>query len=83
MEESATYQAIVRKGRLAEARQILLRRGKILFGPADEATAAALNAVSDVEKLEELSEPILEVENWQELHIPTRRRRKGRRRTDA
>jgi hypothetical protein len=82
MEESSTYQAIVQKGRLAEARQILLRLGKKRFGPADEATAAALNAIANVEKLEELSERVLEADNWQELLTPMRRR-SGRRRTDA
>jgi hypothetical protein len=83
MEESVTYQAIVRKGRLAEARQILLRLGKKRFGPADETTAATLNAIADVEKLEELSERILEVDNWRELLTATKRRRNGRRRPDA
>ena len=80
MEESVTYQAIIRKGRLAEARQILLRLGRKQFGPADETATTALNAITDVEKLEELSERVLEVGSWQDLlHVATRRRRNGRR----
>jgi predicted transposase YdaD len=80
MEESTTYQAIIRKGRLAEARHILLRLGQKRFGPADNATAASLNAIDDVQQLEELGERILDVGSWQELLQPTGRRRgKGRR----
>jgi hypothetical protein len=84
MEESATYQAIVRKGRLSEARQILLRQGRKLFGPADETTESALNAIEDMAKLEELTERILDVGSWQELLQPTsRRRRNGRGRSNV
>jgi hypothetical protein len=52
MEESTTYQAIVRKGRLAEARQILLDLGQEQFGPSDEATMRTLNAIEDVQRLQ-------------------------------
>ena len=41
------------------------------------------NLQRDVEKLEELSERILEVDNWRELLTATKRRRNGRRRPDA
>lgn len=82
MEESTTYQAVIRKGRLAEARQMLLRQGRKLFGPADEAAETALNAIMDVEKLEELGERILDVGSWQELFQPKGRRRGKRRGQD-
>jgi predicted transposase YdaD len=79
MEESVTYQAIVRKGRLSGVRQMLLRQGRKLFGPPDEATEATLNAIDDVRKLDELGERILDVGSWQELLQPIRRRpRNGR-----
>jgi hypothetical protein len=80
LEESTTYQAIIRKGRLAQARQTLFRQGQKLFGPADDATEAALNAIDDVQKLDELSERILDVGSWQELLQPTARRRGNGRR---
>ncbi|HZV05618.1 MAG TPA: hypothetical protein VE999_11095 [Gemmataceae bacterium] len=84
MEESVTYQAIIRKGRLAEARQVLLRLGEKRFGPPDDATAATLNAIDDVQKLDELIDRILDVGSWQELLGPTRRRRRnGRRQGNA
>lgn len=77
MEESTTYQAIIKKGRLSEARQMLLRQGRKLFGPADDATEAALNAIEDVEVLEQLGERVLEVGSWQELLQPAKRRRRN------
>jgi len=80
MEESVTYQAIVRKSRLAEARHILLRLGQKEFGPADEASVATLNGISDVQELEKLTERVLEVGSWQDLlhGVPRRRRNGGR-----
>jgi predicted transposase YdaD len=84
MEESTTYQAIVRKGRLAGTRHMLLRQGRKLFGPADEASEAALNAIDNIDKLEELGERILDVGSWQELLQTTqRRRRNGRQQGNA
>jgi len=77
MEESVTYQEIVQKGRLSHAHQILIRLGEKRFGPPDKATTAALNAIDDVRDLDRLSERILEVDSWQELLQPTRRRRRG------
>lgn len=77
MEESTTYQAIIRKGRLSGVRQMLLRQGRKRFGPADEATEAALNAIEEVEKLEELGVRIFDVDTWEELLQPTSRRRRG------
>lgn len=76
MEESVTYQAIARKERLAEARQILLRLGQKRFGPVDEATAATLNTIEEIQRLEELSEHVLDVASWHELLPPIRRHRR-------
>jgi predicted transposase YdaD len=76
MEDSVTYQAIVRKGRLSQGRQDVFRLGEKRFGPADEATTAALNAIDDVRKLDKIIDRILDVDSWQELLQPTRRRRR-------
>jgi predicted transposase YdaD len=68
MEESTTYQLIVRRGRLQEARTLLLRIGRSKFGaPADDATTAVLNNLTDLERLEALGERLLHVASWQEL----------------
>jgi predicted transposase YdaD len=80
MKESVTYQAIVEEGHLSGVRQVILRLGQKLFGPIDEATEKTLNAIDDVRKLDKLSERILDVDSWQELLRPTRRRRRNGRR---
>lgn len=79
MEESVTYQAILRKGEAkgkaqgkaegeaSEARKILLLQGRIRFGEPTPEVVAAVNALADVDKLEQLSMRLLQVSSWQEL----------------
>jgi hypothetical protein len=79
MKESVTYQAILREGKAEgraqglaegqakEARRILLLQGRSRFGEPTPEVAAALNALADVNKLEELSVRLLQVSSWQEL----------------
>jgi hypothetical protein len=82
MEESATYQAIVRKGReqgrAEEARRILLLQGELKFGAPDVATRGAVEAINDLRRLEDLSARLLGAFSWEELLTPPRRRN-GRR----
>ena len=93
MEESVTYQAIIRKGKAEgraegraegeaeEARRILLRMGTKAFGAPDAATQAAIAGVLDRERLEALIDRVAEVKNWQELLAkPRSQRRNGRKR---
>jgi predicted transposase YdaD len=87
MEESTTYQAIIEKGaalgeargRAEEARRLLLRLGQKQFGPPDEAIQAAVQANTEVERLEDLAEQLLDVESWQELLPLPAPRPRGRR----
>ena len=67
MRESVTYMAILDEGRVEEARKIILRLGRKRFGPPDEATTATLASLEDLERLELLSEELLDVNSWQEL----------------
>lgn len=67
MRESSTYQAIVIEGRIEEAQTILLRQGRKRFGPPDPRTIATLEAITELGRLERLSERLLEVSNWDEL----------------
>ena len=75
MEESVTYQAIVRRGReegreegrVQATRELLRRLGEKRFGPPPAAVQAALAAITDVAQLERLSERLLDVESWEEL----------------
>jgi predicted transposase YdaD len=71
MEESVTYQAILKRGGIAEARRTLLRIGTKRFGAPDADTQAAITALNDLNRLEELHERALDVSSWQELLAPT------------
>src|SRR5205814_278784 len=84
MEESATYQAIVRKGReqgRAEGeRRILLLQGEAKFGPPDAAVRMAIEGLGDLAQLEALAIRLVDSGSWHELLAqPTQRRRNGRR----
>jgi predicted transposase YdaD len=81
MSESSVYQAILREGEAKGAQQILLRQGRKRFGPPDKSIRAALAAIADLGRLEQLSERLLEVASWQDLLAQPRTRGRGRRRT--
>jgi hypothetical protein len=63
LEDSSVYQIILSKG----AKRTLLRLGNKRFGPPDAAALAALDAIYDVERLERMSERLLEVNTWAEM----------------
>ncbi len=83
MKESATYQKILREGRVegrAEGRvegrveglvegerRILRRLGTRQFGKPNPLIDAALDAISDLDRLEQLSDRVLDVKTWEEL----------------
>jgi hypothetical protein len=67
MEESATYQYILEQGATRAVRKLLLRQGQKRFGPPSEAISAALATITDLERLERMSDRILEIASWQEL----------------
>jgi hypothetical protein len=71
MKESGTYQYILEegaeKGRMEEARRILLLLGTKRFGTPDMQTQASLDAISSPDRLEQLISRAIEVESWQEL----------------
>jgi hypothetical protein len=84
MEESSTYQAIIRKARVTQARRILFLLGEEPFGPPSESARAAINTLEDVDRLGQLVERSPHVGSWEELlAAPTRRRRNGRRQGTA
>ena len=55
------------EGRAEEARRILRRLGTRRFGKPDAHIEAALDAIADLERLEQLSDRVLEVTAWEEL----------------
>jgi hypothetical protein len=80
MKESSTYQAILEEGRaegaVAEARKLLRLIGDHLLGPPRRRQAAAIDALQDLSRLEELCKGLRTVGSWQELlgHPPAGRR---------
>jgi hypothetical protein len=82
MEQSATYQAIVRRGRAEGERRLLLLQGEAKFGPPDPAVLAAIEGTDDLAQLEALGVRLMSAGSWQELLAPPApRRRNGRRRS--
>ena len=79
LEESTTYQAILAKG-LSQGisqgisqglcqglRTTLLRQGTKRFGPPDTTVLAELHRVTDPERLERMTDLILDATGWDEL----------------
>jgi predicted transposase YdaD len=75
MEESVTYQAIIAKGkaegrdegRLQEAKRLLLLQGRELLGEPGAKVTAAVEAIGELERVEQLSLRVLKATSWQEL----------------
>jgi hypothetical protein len=69
MRDSDTYLAILDEGREEEAKDIILRQGQKRFGPADEATNARLNGITDLARLNQLIDRLFDATatNWQDL----------------
>jgi hypothetical protein len=67
MEESDTYMAIIDTGREREARRIILRQGEKRFGPPSEEVRTRVQAIADIERLEQLLDAILTATSWSDL----------------
>lgn len=78
MKESSTYQAIIaegmelgiERGKVAEAKKVLRMQADDAFGPPNARTAAAIERISDLDRLEELLLRLRTVRSWQELLSP-------------
>jgi hypothetical protein len=71
MKESSTYQAILEEGRVegavAEAKTFLRMLGDRRFGRPDDRTAAILESIEDLARLEDLGSRLEAARSWQEL----------------
>ena len=71
MEESVTYQAIVAKGRdrgrIEEARRILLRQERRRFGEPTLETVTSLEGLEDLDRIESLIDRVFEASGWSDL----------------
>lgn len=79
LKESVTYQAIIEEGEAKEARKIMLLLGRDQFGKPSADVQAALDALADVNRLEELTLRMKHAASWHELlGLPVPRRRSPR-----
>jgi predicted transposase YdaD len=75
MKESTTYQMIIEegealgraKGRVDEARALVLRLGQRRFGAPPQQMVEKLNSIQDLAVLESIAEQIVEVQGWDQL----------------
>jgi hypothetical protein len=67
LEESVTYQAIIQKGAVREARRIVLLLGRERFGELTPEVFAALEGLTDLPGLEQMAVRLLQASSWQEL----------------
>jgi hypothetical protein len=82
--ESTTYQAILEEGKAKEARRFLTRLGSPRFGPPNATVQAALEGISDVERLEQLGLDVQSKASWEDLlGLPAPRQPRPRRRPKA
>ena len=82
MEESVTYQAILARGALEEARKTLLLLGRKQFGVPGAEVRAAVEGIADLERLEQLQVRLLKVRSWEELlGLPRRATSKRKRKS--
>ncbi len=57
----------IRKGRIEEAKRLLVRQGQKRFGPPTSSVKAKVESVVNLAKLEKLADKILDVQSWDEL----------------
>jgi hypothetical protein len=68
MEDSVTYQAIIRRGAVEELQKVLARLGELQFQkPPTKKARTALKRIADLDTLERLTERVLTAESWEEL----------------
>jgi hypothetical protein len=60
------------QGPLLAARQLIRAQGEKRFGPLDRATAADLDAIADLDRLEAICERLLDAADWRELMLVVR-----------
>jgi hypothetical protein len=67
MRDSDTYLAILEEGEEIRAKKDILRLGQQRFGPPDEAIAARLSGITELDRLDRLVDRLLTAADWQDL----------------
>jgi hypothetical protein len=67
MQHSSTYQLTLRKGRLSEARDTIVRQGRKKFGEPTAELQSALQGITSLDVLHAMTDRIADVSTWDEL----------------
>jgi hypothetical protein len=67
MEESSTYQLILERGEARALRETILRQGTKRFGPPSPAVSQTLQDITELDRLQALTDRLLDVSNWEAL----------------
>jgi hypothetical protein len=67
MQESSTYQYILRQGEVRALQRTLMRLGRQQFGPPNEAAETSINGLTDIPRLERMLDRVHETTSWQDL----------------
>ena len=67
LEKSSCFEWLKEQARIQQARDTLLRQGRIRFGPPGSQISREIKAIRSLEHLVELSERLLKVSTWTEL----------------
>jgi predicted transposase YdaD len=70
MEESSGYKWIARREQLRGVQRFFLQQATNKLGPPDEATRARVEAITDMQRLDELGNRVLTANSWDELLGP-------------
>ena len=70
MEDSTTYQEIMEKGQFQAYRKLILRQGTKRFGSPAPTVTASLGQITDLNRLEQLAERMLDATSWDDLLRP-------------
>lgn len=69
MEDSTTYQAIIRKGEVRGLQKLIHRLGRKSFGVPSKAVQDTIASITSVRRLERLTERLFVVNSWEELLV--------------
>jgi predicted transposase YdaD len=84
MKESVTYQAVLSEGKAEGVREVLLMLGRDQFGAPSAEVRAALDAITDVNRLQELAGHLKHAASWHDLlGLPAPRRHSNRRKRSS
>jgi len=71
MEDSTTYQFVLQKGRVEATQSLILQLGTIRFGQPPTTPAAAIQAITDHDRLKRMAGRVLNATGWDDLLATT------------